>query len=401
MAPTILQVIPELTIGGAERSVLEIVEALNERGWRALVAAEGGALVPEIEAAGGRLIPLPLTTKNPIKMIANAQRLMRLIRAEGVDLVHARSRAPAWSALWASRLAGVPFVTTYHGAYNQRGSLKSFYNSVMARGDKVIANSHYTAALIRARHAVNDQDLTVIYRGVDVAALDPQKVDAARAEAMREAWEIAGAPLGHKIILHPARLSAWKGQLDVIEASRLLVEAGMQNFTVVLAGDAQGRSAYEEELREKIKAYNLGHVVRLVGHVTDMAAAYKLADLVLVASREAEAFGRTAAEAQAMGCPVIATDIGAPPEFLNHAGNAAGHGTSGDEAATAWLVPPFDAAALFEKMAHVLRLQAAELEALKDVSRRYIAARFTADAMKQQTMAVYDVLLRGECHKEG
>ena len=385
MAPaTILQLIPNLDAGGAERSAAEVSEAVVAAGGRSFVVSEGGRLASYVEAAGGENVWLPVSSKNPFRMTFNALKLIGMIRREKVSLVHARSRAPAWSGLLAARVCGVPFVTTYHGAYNQRSSIKGFYNGVMARGDEVIANSKFTARLIQGRHKVEDERLKVIYRGVDIETLDPLRVENARIVSLRKKWDLGD---NDKVVLLPARLTEWKGQRDLIEAARILKDKGLQDAVFILAGDAQGRTQYKADLEEMIAAGDIKSDVRIVGHVDDMAAAYCIADIVVVASREAEAFGRVAAEAQAMGCPVIATDIGAPPEFLNL-------GYS-NERATAWLVPVADALALANRIKEIFDLDATDLTEMAGIARRYIAANFTAESMKSETIDVYEQLLGG------
>ena len=309
-AATILQIIPQLDTGGAELSTIEIAEAVIVAGGRAIVLTEGGRMLERLKATGADVRIFPAATKNPAKLLANAAAIARMIEADGIHLVHARSRAPAWSALRAARVTKRPFVTTYHGAYNETSAPKRLYNSVMARGDLVIANSGYTRDLIRSRYGTPDAKIRVIHRGVDGAAFDPEKVSAERVEHLRSAWGVAP---GQRVILQAARLTNWKGQNVVVEAARRLHADGRLDGIVALAGDAQGRDAYAEGLREAIKAGGLEGRVRLVGHVDDMPAAYLAADASIVASIEPEAFGRTAVESQAMGCPVIATRIGAPP----------------------------------------------------------------------------------------
>lgn len=388
MSATILQIIPELKTGGAEKSVVEMTEAVVREGGRSLVVTEGGPLVQDVIAKGGTVIEMPVATKNPISMWLNSKNITKLIRDEKISLVHARSRAPAWSGLWAARAANVPFVTTYHGAYNQKSALKGFYNGVMARGDWVIANSKFTADLIMARHKPDPKRLRVIYRGVDVDEIDPDAVSVDRVMALRSAWGIDGEEYkDKKVILHAARLTEWKGQRDVIEAAAELKGRGDERSVFILAGDAQGRLAYETELKELIARDGLETHVKLVGHVGDMAAAFKLADIVVVASREAEAFGRAAAEAQAMGCPVIATDIGAPPEFLNLG--------KGEAQATAWLVPVADGKAIAGKISTILEFDADELSQMAKIARHYVKETFTTLNMQNQTIEVYESLLGG------
>ncbi len=384
----ILQIIPELKTGGAEKSVVEMTEAVVDAGGQSLVVTEGGALCADVEAKGGRVVLMPVASKNPWKIYQNGLKIARLIRDENVSLVHARSRAPAWSGLMAARKSGVPFVTTYHGAYNQKSAIKGFYNGVMARGDWVIANSRFTAELINKRHNPDPSKVQVIYRGVDVDEIDRAAISKTRLDEMRRAWGLNDPALADKkIILHAARLTEWKGQRDVIEAARQLKLRGDDRALMILAGSAQGRTAYENDLKELIRVGGLEKHVRLVGHVNDMGAAYALADIVVVASSEAEAFGRAAAEAQAMGCPVIATDIGAPPEFLNLG--------QGETRATAWLVPVANGAKIAERIVDILELTPDELAEMAVIARRYISEKFTTRLMQKQTIEVYERLLGG------
>lgn len=384
-SPTILQVVPELDTGGAEKSTIEMAEAVTRAGGVCLVASQGGRMEPALSEAGGELIRLPLATKNPLRIMSNISTLRLLIGGRGVDLVHARSRAPAWSALAAARLAGVPFVTTYHGAYNQKSRAKSFYNSVMARGDIVIANSQYTAELLMHRHGTPPERVRVIYRGVDVDGFAPEAVSPERVVALRAAWGIAPEA---RIVLQVARLTRWKGQDIVIAAAaRLLKQADMADVAVVLAGDAQGRHDYERDLGEMIAAAGLTDRIRLVGHVEDVPAACRAATLVVVASREAEAFGRASAEAQAAERPVIVADRGALPETLRAAGRV------GTEEATGWLVAPDNADALAACLDTALRLPPQTLSHMGARGRANVTARFTARAMQEATLDVYDRLL--------
>ncbi|MBO0743043.1 MAG: glycosyltransferase family 4 protein, partial [Hyphomicrobiaceae bacterium] len=363
-----------------------IAEALVRAGGRALVLTEpGGRLASRVVSAGGELIPFPAATKNPVKLLVNAGSMARLIRAESVDLVHARSRAPAWSALMAARRARVPFVTTYHGAYREGNAVKRFYNAVMARGDLVIANSGYTADLIAARYATPRQRINVIHRGVDIDAFDPARIDARRVADLRAQW---GVKESIRVVLQMARLTAWKGQSVLIEAAARLKGANkLGGAVVVLAGDAQGRDGYARELRSQVANAELGSSVRFVGHVEDVAAAFLAAHVTVLASIEPEAFGRAAIEAAAMGCPVIATAIGAPPETVL-ARPAVAEG-----AVTGWLVPPSDVAGLAERLALALALPAEERRAMGARGRAHVLAHFTVEAMQRQTLAVYDRLL--------
>lgn len=385
-AATVLQIIPRLDTGGAELATVEIAEAVVRAGGRAFVFSEGGRMAADIERVGATLIPFPAATKNPFRIIANAFRIARFIKECGVDVVHARSRAPAWSTLMAARATGTTFITTYHGAYGNRGPLKALYNSVMARGDLVIANSAYTGKLVHDRHATPDARIRVIHRGVDLEKLDPSAVPDKRIKALRKKWEVGE---GTRIVFHPARLTGWKGQHDVIEAAEKLFASNSDSQTIfILAGDAQGRDAYVSALKQQIEQRNLSGKVKLVGHCGDMAAAYAAAHVTLIASTEPEAFGRTSAEAQAMGCPVIVTRQGASPETLRTAAR------DGVEAATGWVVPVGAPAALANAIAEALSLSARERKAMAGRARKHVCERFSSEQMKRQTLGVYDECLK-------
>ena len=371
--PAILQVLPALRSGGVERGTLEIAEAQIAAGFRAIVASAGGEMVPALEALGAKHITLPLTAKAPWAMLRNAAALAALARSEGVALIHARSRAPAWSALLAARRMDLPFVTTYHGAYNEGFPGKRLYNSVMARGDRVIAISHFIADLIRARHGVEEARLRIIPRGVDLRRFDPALVSPARLAALRAAW---GVPEGQPIIMLPARVTRWKGQMVLVEAMAQLPGDAL----ALLVGDAAERPAFQAELQARIASLGLQNRVRLVGHATDMPAALMLADVVVHASTDAEAFGRTVIEAQAMARPVIASDLGAPRETVA-------------EGITGWRTPPGDAAALAAALSRALAMTDSERAALGARARAAVLSGYTTAAMQAATMATYRELL--------
>lgn len=383
--PTILQIIPALDTGGAELSTVEIATAIVAGGGRAIVVTGGGRLAARIIAAGGEIIPFPAATKNPAQMMLNARALAAIIRREHVDLVHARSRAPAWTALSAARATKRPFITTYHGAYNENGPLKRAYNSVMARGDVVIANSDYTAHLVQSRYGTPKDRIRVIHRGVDQAAFNPAQIAPERIAKLQTAWNILP---GQQIILQAARLTKWKGQSVVLDALAQLVKTSpATSIVAVFAGDDQGRTAYSSDLQRQITDLGLQAHVRLVGHVDDMPAAYALATVSIIASVEPEAFGRTAIEAQMMGCPVIATNIGAPPETVLAPPRTDAVNRTG------WLVAPGNAAELAVALTEALTLSPPQREALTRRGQDHVALNFSLLAMKQATLRIYDELL--------
>lgn len=372
--PAVLQVLPALDAGGVEQGTVEIAQALARDGWRALVASAGGRLVPALQAAGGRHLALPLATKNPAGILRNAGGLVRLARTEGVAIIHARSRAPAWSALLAARRAGLPFVTTYHAPYAEDAPGKRLYNGVMARGDRVIAISRYVADLAVARHGADPARIRLIPRGVDPARFDPVAVSNDRVARLTSAWRL---PEGAPVIVLPARLTRWKGGLVLVEA---LARLARRDAVAVLVGSDQGRTAYAAELEGRARALGVADQVRLAGHCADMPAALALADVVVSASAEPEGFGRAVIEGQAMGRPVIATNHGGAAETV-------------EDGATGYLVPPGDAAALAAALDRVLALAPEDRLALGARARTAVLVRYTTVAMQEATLAVYRELL--------
>ncbi len=374
--PVVLQVLPALQGGGVERGTVEIAAAIVRAGGTALVASAGGAMAAGVEGAGGRSIVLPLDSKSPLTMWRNAARLAAVIRAEGVSVVHARSRAPAWSAWLAARRTGAHFVTTYHAPYGERPRLKRAYNAVMARGEVVIAISRYVAGLVAARHGVDPARIRVIPRGVDPAVFDPDAVGPERRAALARAWGVVD---GQPILLLAGRLTRWKGQEELIAA---LARMRHREAVVVLVGGDQGRRRYAEGLTALAARLGVADRVRLVGHADDMPAAYALADVVISASTAPEGFGRVVIEAQAMARPVVATNHGGAAETVTHA-------------ATGWLVPPADAPALAAALDVVLDMPPAARAALGARARAAVQAQYTVAAMQRATLDVYRGLAGG------
>lgn len=372
--PVVLQVLPALGGGGVERGTIEVTEAIARAGGRPLVASAGGPLTASVERAGGRNIALPLTTKSPFQILRNATHLAETIRRERVDIVHARSRAPAWSAWLAARRTGAHFVTTYHGAYGEDLPLKRHYNAVMARGERVIAISHYVAKLLAARHGVDEARIRVIPRGVDPALFDPDAISHHRVARLVQRWRL---PDGMAIVALPARLTRWKGQTVLIEA---LACATRRDVCAVLIGDDQGRHRYSAELVALAERLGVADRVRIVGHCEDMPAALLISDVVVNASTGPEAFGRVVIEAQAMARPVIATDHGGAVETVEHG-------------ITGWRVPPTDPVALAGALDHVLGMNQDTRAALGRHARAAVSARYTVRAMQDATIAVYHEVL--------
>ncbi|RYC30746.1 glycosyltransferase [Lichenibacterium minor] len=383
---TVLQIIPSLDAGGAERTTIDIAGALVEAGGRALVASRGGRLVSELQARGGIWIPFPAGAKNPAAMAWNVGRLARLIRLERPAVVHARSRAPAWVALGAARLTGVPFMTTFHGAYGGTSALKLRYNSVMARGDVVIANSDYTRGLVTSLYPWAVPQVEVVHRGTDLRQFAPAAVAPARVQKLRSDW---GVEVGDRVVLLAARLTSWKGHRVLIEAARLLKAAGLADTSFILAGDPQGRDRYAAELDAAVDDAGLRGVVKRVGHVADMPAAFLAASVVAVPSTKPEAFGRSAVEAQAMGTPVVVSDHGAVPETVLSVPRVAA------EARTGWCVPPDDARALALAIGEALALGASARDGMARRAQAHVAEHFSLERMEGATLALYRDVIAG------
>lgn len=372
--PTVLQVLPGLVTGGVERGTVDVADALVRAGWRALVASSGGPMVRELERVGGEHFTLPLASKNPIRMRRNATALADLIAKQGVDIVHARSRAPAWSAYWATRRTGTPFVTSFHAPYSLGGPLKRLYNSVMTKGDRVIAISEFISRHILDNYPIEPSILRVIPRGADTAIFDPERVSAERMIQLSEAWRLED---GVPVVMLPGRLTRWKGQGVLIEAM-----AHLRDIPVlcVLVGSDQGRVRYRDELEALTDRLNLKSVVRFAGECRDMAAGYMLADVVVSASIEPEGFGRVSVEAQAMGKPVVGTDHGGVAETVR-------------PGETGWLVPAGDPAALAAALRQALSLDNDQRAAWAARAIAHVRGNYTKTLMCDRTLAVYAELL--------
>ncbi len=376
---TLLQVVPELETGGAEQTTVDVARAVVAAGGRALVASRGGRLVSRLQADGGRLVPMPADSKNPLVMIGNARRLAGLIRRERVNLVHARSRAPAFSALWAARATHTPFVATYHGVYRATSGLKRWYNAVMTRGDLVIANSDYTRDHVLAEHGLSPDKVVSIPRGVDLDRFDPAKVGPERLAALRTAWGVAADDPRTKILL-AGRLTRIKGHLTIIAAAAQLKAEGRNEFLILFAGDDQGRTEYREELGGAIAAAGLQDVVKIVGHCDDMPAACLLSDVAILPTIVPESFGRAAVEPQAMGRPVIASAHGGTVETVV-------------DGVTGWLVPPGDADAWAAALVRAIDAGPQQRAEMGRTAMSRARQLYRVDAMCAATMAAYERVL--------
>jgi len=376
----ILQVIPHLGAGGAERTTIEVAEALKAAGAIPLVASVGGRLEGELQRVGGELIRIDsLATKNPLQVWLNSLVIAKIARERGVKLIHARSRAPGWSAYWGAKRMKLPFVTTYHGVYNAKSGIKRWYNSVMARGDKVIANSDYTAKHVTSEHPDAASRIVTIHRGVDIARFSPEAVNEVRRASLRKAWRLEDET--EALILLPARMTGWKGHREAIAAAGLLAkEQPDQRWTMVFVGDHQGRLDYVAELAELISQHGVDARVRMAGHCDDMPAALALSDIVIAPSIEPEAFGRVAAEAGAMGVPAVGSAIGAQGEII----------VDGE---TGLIVPPRDPAALAGAMGKLLVMGESGRKDMGAKAMLRVRDRFTTSALQKATLSVYEGLM--------
>ena len=374
LGKVVLQVIPSLYAGGVEQSCLDVALAIERAGGTAIVASSGGPLVEDLRRIGVRHVELPLDSRNPLVIRVNVERLAELVRTYQVDLMHARSRTVAWSAHLACERIGIPLVTTVHILYEDDNPLARGFNAVMARGDRVIAISAYVAQQMRDSFGVGSDRLRVVPRGIDLDRFSPATVAPDRLAALARAWHLED---GEPVILMPARLRRGKGHEVLVTA---LGQLGDRPFRCQLVGASGRRATYRRELERLIERASLSGRVAISDYCADMPAAYMLSDVVVAPSTAPEAFGRVIVEAQAMGRPVVASDVGALRELVRP-----------DE--TGWLVPPGDPAALARALEAALALDADRRGALAERSMTYAAAHFRVDAMTEAVLAIYRELL--------
>lgn len=372
--PTILQVVPALERGGVERGAVDMAAAIVKGGGRAIVASSGGAMEGELRRAGATHVSLPLKEKNPSVIWANIERLKGVIEEHGAHLVHARSRAPAWSALYAAERAGVPFMTTFHSAYGHGNPLKRLYNSVMVRGTRVIAVSDFIGRHIKATYRIDPSKIRVIPRGIDPDRYDPDKVSVERMIDLAKSW---GLPEDRRTILLPGRLTRLKGHTTLIKA---LVDLPDDVFAVCLGAD-QANGRYRAELENLADKLGVRSKFAIVEACRDMPAAYSLAHVVVNPSTVPEGFARTVAEAQCIGRPVVVTNLGAPTELIL-------------EGETGWSVPPGDPGALAKAIGEIIALKNDTRKFLATKARLNMTSHFTLAAMTDATLDVYEEVLR-------
>ena len=377
----VLQVIPKLGYGGAETGCYDIAHYLPENDCGSFIVTSGGELLKFIDKKKVKIIKLPVHSKNPLIIFINFLALVAIILVKNISIVHARSRAPAWSCLLAAKITGRKFVTTFHGTYNFNNKIKKFYNSVMVRSDLIIAGSNFIFSHIKdnyTKYLNAKKKLLVIFRGINIDYFDPTtKLDSDEKKLLKK-WQIEK---DKKIILLPGRLTGWKGQEVFIEAINLVnIELGYEAFYAVILGSDQGRDLYKKKLIRITEQHRLNNQVKFIDHCNDMALAYKVSDIVISASIEPEAFGRVAVEAQSMEKPIIASDIGGSNETII------------DEK-TGFLFESSNAKSLSEKILKVLSMDETLLQSIGKEGRKNIIQKFNVEKMCFSTYSEYKRIL--------
>ena len=377
----VLQVLPHLNSGGLVSGAIEISNALQKSGNFSIVASDGGRREREIIREGGKILQLPLASKNPIIIYRNIYRLSKIIKKNKINIIHARSRAPAWSAYFAAKRMNIPFITTFHGTYSIKGKLKKKYNSVMTKGNKVIAISHFITKHILNNYNINQEKVVTIHRGINLDNFNHLKVSDERLISFCNRFNI---PEDNFIILLPGRITRWKGHKTLIEAVAML---GREDIVCLFVGDIQGRYKYYNELNAFIDKLGLTNNFRIIENQIDMAAIYKLADVVISASTDPEAFGRVVAEAQAMGRPTVAVNHGGGPEIIINN-------------VTGWLFKPGDAIDLSDKIQKAIDLDDLERKNMASKAIERTLLNFNNDAMCFKTLDVYSDLINRNSKNE-
>ncbi|REK46079.1 glycosyltransferase family 4 protein [Candidatus Pelagibacter communis] len=377
----VLQVIPKLGYGGAETGCYDIAHYLPENGCKSFIVTSGGELLKFVDKNKVKVFRLPVQSKNPILILINAIILTFIILINNISIIHARSRAPAWSCLIASKITSRKFVTTFHGTYNFKSNLKKLYNSVMVRSDLIIAGSNFIFSHIKENYSnyLNQKKkLLVVFRGINVDYFDPTTKLETEEKKLLKQWEIEK---DKKIILLPGRLTTWKGQEVFIEAINLAnIELGYEAFYAVILGSDQGRDLYKKKLIRLSEQYRLTKQLRFIDHCKDMALAYKVSDIIVSASIEPEAFGRVSVEAQSMEKPIIASNIGGSNETVI------------DEK-TGYLFKAGDAKSLSQKILKTLTIDETQLKLIGVEGRKNIVQKFNVEKMCFSTYSEYKRLI--------
>jgi len=373
--PVILQVLPELNAGGVERGTIELAKALQISDFTPLVASAGGNMVKQLTSAHVEHITLPLASKNPFTIWKNGKRLAKVIKEKNVDIIHARSRAPAWSCYFAAKKTGCKFITTFHGVYSRGSELKNDYNSIMTKGAHVIAISEFIEKHIKKYYGVKANNITVIHRGADLAQFDRKLVPERRILQMDKALRIEH---DKPIILLPGRITRWKGHEFLIDA---LSKIDKYSFRCLIVGDLNKHPKYVQQLDKKIENAGLSSIVRIVHNVTDMPALYSLVDIVVSASLRPEAFGRISIEAQAMERMTVATNHGGSCETII-------------DGKTGWLVEPGDADGLAKILEKLLKISPRRRKTITSAAKEHVKNNFSLESMTKATIELYKKLLK-------
>lgn len=377
---TVVQVIPDLQAGGAGRSVVQVAEALVEHGHRALVVSEGGRMESDLARIGATFVRLPVASKNPSQIVINARKIAALAREERADILHAQSRAPAWSCLLAGKLASIPYVATCDNLYREQNPLKRLYNSAIVRGTRVIALGSGLGRMIEQRYGTPHEKIAVVDRGVDLAAFDRAQVSEERIEKLARNW---GLKAGDRVVLLPGRLTRRKGADVLVAAAQRLREAGLRNFVCVLAGEEQAGTRYASELWDRVHQSELADYVRIVGHCSDMPAAYALADIAVSTVLTPGGPQRAMLEAQAMGTPVVVSDSGGRDEIVLAPPSAAENRASG------LLYPAGNAVELAQALFKVLAAGAPARAVMGRNGRAFVASRCSRKAFTERMLSIY------------
>ena len=377
----VLQVIPKLGYGGAETGCYDLAHYLPENNCSSYIVTSGGELLKFIDKKKVKVIKLPVHSKNPFLMLFNSIALIFIILLNNISIVHARSRAPAWSCLFATKITRRKFVTTFHGTYNFKNSIKKFYNSVMVRSDLIIAGSNFIFSHINQNYSKYldlKKKFLVIFRGINVDYFELSTILDSEENRLISDWEV---DKNKKTILMPGRLTAWKGQETFIEALNLVnKELGYESFNAVILGSDQGRDIYTKKIKRLAEQYRLTSQLKFIEHCKNMPLAYKISDIVVSASVEPEAFGRVAVEAQSMEKPIIASDIGGSNETIT-------------DNVTGFLFQSGNAEALSKKIIEVLQLDESRLKSIGIEGRKNIIKKFNVEKMCFSTYSEYKKLL--------
>ncbi len=377
----VLQVIPKLGYGGAETGCYDLAHYLNEQGCSSFIVTSGGALIKYIDRKKVKLIRLPVQSKNPLLIILNSVILSIIILFFNINIVHARSRAPAWSCFIATKITGRKFVTTFHGTYNFNNSIKKFYNSIMLRSDLIIAGSNFIFSHIKEKYSSyldSKKRLLCIFRGINVDYFHGKKIKLSDEEKLIKKWNLNK---DNKIILFPGRLTAWKGQEMFIESLGILKKKNFDNnFTAIILGNDQGRKIYKKKLERLVEQHRLNNNVLFVENFNIMPIAYKVSNIVVSCSIEPEAFGRIAVEAQSMEKPIIASNIGGSIETII-------------DNKTGFLFEAGNPNKLSEKIAEVLNLSEVTLNGMGAEGRKNVIKKFNVEKMCFSTYSEYKKLL--------